>query len=112
MSGSQDVDRPMFLLDGREELGADYDKFADVLYLWRGDAPRAAVSLTSVEGHLVRIDAETGELAGFTIFGWEGELNRQGPIRITVPALSVDDDDDEPRRRQESRTHELELVPA
>jgi hypothetical protein len=107
MSDSQDVDRFIFLLDGEEKLGADYDAFADVLYLWRGEAPQNAISLTAIEGHLVRIHPESGDLVGFTIFGWEGELRHQGPIKVTVPVIGRDDDGpvaDEPR------THELELV--
>jgi len=31
MSGSPAADRYIFLLDGKERLGADFDEFADVL---------------------------------------------------------------------------------
>lgn len=109
MSDSQGIDGYTFLLDGKEKLGADYDAYADVLYLWRSDAPVNAISLTAIEGHLVRVHPESGQLVGFTIFGWEGELRRQGPIKVTVPVIGRDDDghiDEEPT------THNLELVPA
>ncbi len=108
MSDSQGTDF-IFLLDGEERLGADYDEFADVLYLWRGEEPTQAISLTSMEGHLVRLDPETGDLVGFTIFGWEGELKRRGPIKVTVPVIGLNDDD---QQRQEPTTHKLDLVPA
>jgi hypothetical protein len=108
MSDSQGTDF-IFLLDGEERLGADHDSFADVLYLWRDGGPTEAISLTSVEGHLVRVDPGTGEIVGFTIFGWEGELKCQGPIRVTVPVIGMDDDDHQP---QEPTTHNLELVHA
>jgi hypothetical protein len=109
MSGSQDVDRCEFLLDGNERLGARYDDFADVLYLWRGVESRPGISIPANEGHLVRIDPESGELVGFTIFGWEGELKGHGPIIVTVPAVALDDEAPE---AVESHTHSLELVPA
>ena len=107
MSDSQGTEF-IFLLDGKERLGADYDSFADVLYLWRGGGPTGAISLTSIEGHLVRVDPETGDIVGFTIFGWEGELNQQGPIRVTVPVIGLDDD----HQPHEPTTHNLELITA
>lgn len=110
MSASPSADSYIFLLDGKEQLGADFDEFADVLYLCRGDEPVPAISLTSNEGHLVRINDETGEIVGFTIFGWDGELNR-GTIQVTVPVIarSHDEDEDDDRATQ-PQTHELELV--
>ena len=68
----------IFVLDGKERLSAIHDKLGDVLYLWRGEKARPAVSIESQEGHLARIDPDTGELVGFTIFGWDGELRERG----------------------------------
>ncbi len=73
-----------------EPLGAEYDEQADILYLWRGD-PTGDLLLTTAEGHLVRIDPETAEIVGFTIFDfcsrWQAEDFRPiGRSRSTSPA--------------------------
>jgi uncharacterized protein YuzE len=95
-----------FVLDGEENLGFDYDDEADVLYLWRGSEPREAVGLTTAEGHVIRLDEDTGEIVGFTIFNWLGMWARQGTLRIDIPDL-------EATQGSLARSrHELELVPA
>ena len=71
-----------FRLDGAEPLGFDYDDEADVLYLWRGDEPREAVGLTTPESHVARLDEETGEIVGFTIFNWLAEWEKRPYRRI------------------------------
>lgn len=76
-----------FLLDDKEQLSAIHDERGDVLYLWRGERARAAVCVESQEGHLVRIDPDTGELVGFTIFGWDGHLRGHGEFTVTVSAV-------------------------
>lgn len=96
-----------FRLDGEELLGADYDDEADVLYLWRGDAPREAVGLTTPDGNVVRLDEETGEVVGFTIFNWLGLwTDVGGAIVFEVPDLEA------ARGSLAHGHHELELVPA
>ena len=73
-------------------LENDYDEQADILDLWIGNVARAAISVTRKEGHLVRLDPDTHELVGFTLFDfcrrWQpddpgGEID----ITITTPSL-------------------------
>jgi uncharacterized protein YuzE len=94
----------MFVLDGHERLGSEFDAEADVLYLWRGDAPVEAMSVTSNEGHLVRVDIATGEIVGFTIFGRDATFE-SGSIDVTVPAIGSAQDP-----AGIVRKHELALV--
>jgi hypothetical protein len=96
-----------FRLDGDEPLGFEYDDEADFLYLWRGAAPREAIGLTTPEGHVVRLDEESGELVGFTIFNWLRVWADQGtPLELDVPDLEA------AQGTLASSRHELELVPA
>ena len=83
-------DELKYLMDGEEALGASFDEAADILYLWRGDGPRHAISLTSSEGHLVRLDPETAEIVGFTIFDFCARWQEEGHtvIPINVPAFA------------------------
>lgn len=82
-----------FTLDG-EPLGCSYDEQADILYLWRGKKAKPAVSLTSVEGHLIRIDDATGEIVGFTVFDFSRACQPEGPpLLFTVPTVNTGDDD-------------------
>jgi len=88
-------------------LGFSYDDTADVLYLWRGDAPRPAISLTTDEGIVVRFDEDSGELVGFTILNWLQVWALRGtPLEIEVPDLEV------AAGSLAGERHELELVPA
>ena len=96
-----------FRLDGAELLGHSYNDEADVLYLWRGVAPREAIGLTTPEGHVIRIDEATGEIVGFTIFNWGSVWSRTGrPLEIDVPSL------DAAERTIAASRHELTLVAA
>jgi Protein of unknown function (DUF2283) len=92
-----------FLLNGEESLGAHYDKEADVLYLWRGEAPREAVALETPGGHLLRLDTETYELVGVTIFDWYRKWRRHGHIQIHAPVVET-----EGRLRSEGRDYSVE----
>jgi hypothetical protein len=88
--------------EGREILNASYDADADVLYLWRGDEPRDAVSFTTDEGPVIRIDADTGELVGFTILDWTRHWHALGRIQFHVPAFGESqaaEQDEEPETR-------------
>ena len=97
----------LFRLDGAEPLGHTYDDEADVLYLWRGEAPREALGLTTSEGHVVRVDETSGEIVGFTIFNWGSVWSRTGrPLEIDVPSL------DAAERTIAACRHELTLVAA
>jgi uncharacterized protein YuzE len=96
-----------FILDGDEPLGFDYDDDADVLYLWRGEGPREAIGLTTPDGHVVRLDEETGEIVGFTIFNFFGVWAQKGmSLKIEIPDLEA------AQGSLSGSRHELELVPA
>ena len=60
-----------------------YDVDADVLYLSIGK-PREALTWESPEGHLVRLDPETGELAGVTILHASHKLGAGGTV-VSIP---------------------------
>ena len=107
MSDSSPTADSIFRLDGDELLGHSYDEEADVLYLWRGAAPRTAVGLTTPAGHVVRVDEASGEIVGFTIFNWRSEWARDGqPLEIDVPSLEA------PAGTIAASRHELVLVAA
>lgn len=96
-----------YLLDGQERLKASYDEVADVLYVWRGDEPREAIALTSEEGHLIRLDPDTNEVVGFTIFDFHRRWQQPDPettLTVTVPSLGFRGEATLPQRH--------ELVPA
>jgi uncharacterized protein YuzE len=84
-------DRLAYLLDGKEQLSASYDEQADILYLWRGDAPREAVTLNSEEGYLVRLDPDTYKVVGFTIFDfcrrWQEDDHQATRLTVTIPSF-------------------------
>ena len=100
-------DNPHYLLNGKEELGADYDEQADILYLWRGEGPRDAVSLTSNEGHLVRLDPDSAEIVGFTIFDFSARWQDEGHtvIPINIPGYDLG------RGVERTAPRSLELTP-
>jgi hypothetical protein len=79
-----------FSLDTGEALKGSYDEQADILYLWLGKKPREAISVTSNEGHLVRLDPESYEVVGFTIFDfcrrWQDD-DPGGQFPVTLPSL-------------------------
>jgi uncharacterized protein YuzE len=79
-----------YLLDGVEPLASSYDEQADVLYLSRGE-PQAGVTLVSEEGHLCRLDPQSYEIVGFTIFDFSRRWQEDAPLTITVPSLGFRD---------------------
>lgn len=88
-----------FFLDETEELGADYDVEADVLYLWRGDAPTEGIGLTTDDGPIVRFDPETGEVVGITIPDWgvRWRAKKRIELRLKIPPHGLSErEEDEP----------------
>lgn len=79
-----------FLLNGHEELACSYDSDADVLYLWRGERARPAVSVSTSDGHLVRLDIETYDFVGVTIFEWRQKWAPLGRIELRTPDIQED----------------------
>jgi hypothetical protein len=88
-------DYQTFLLNGVERLGVDYDERADVLYLWRGDAPRKAICVDSTEGFLVRFAFDSDEIVGFTILDfcrrWQADDQETPTLTVTLPSLGLRD---------------------
>ena len=89
-----------------ESLSSSYDEQADILYLWLGAAPREAFSVTSDEGHLVRLDPTTYEVVGFTIFDfrrrWQAD-DPDGDVKVSLPSFGEDEG-------EVTAARELELV--
>jgi uncharacterized protein YuzE len=82
----------VLVLETRVELQCEYDAEADTLYAWTGDKPRAAITYETDEGHLIRLDPDTKEFVGVTIFDfraswqdkpicldWEVEVEQRQP---------------------------------
>ena len=89
MSESRFAGRSYFLEgpDGREPLRASYDELADVLYLWRGKKPVEAITFPTDDGPLVRVNPETGELVGITLFDWNVCWSECERIALDIPAV-------------------------
>ena len=69
-------------LESRIELACEYDAENDVLHAWVGDKPRPAISNESIiyesdDGHLIRLDPETKEFVGVTIFDFQARWAEQ-----------------------------------
>jgi hypothetical protein len=60
------------------KLNYEYDQDDDTLYAWVGESPGEAITYETDEGHLVRLDPETREFVGVTIFDyhakWDAEI--------------------------------------
>jgi len=83
-------------LDGRP-LSSEYDQEADILYLWVGREPQEAISVTSNEGHLVRLDPETYDVVGLTVFEASEVLNQPGTeFVVSLPSLGEEGEITEP----------------
>lgn len=111
MSVSHHPDNLRFRLESGtsvSDLSSDYDEQADILYLWLGDKPREAFSLSSREGHLVRIDPRTNEIVGFTIFDfhriWQDDDVTE--LNVTPPDFRHDQDS------EVTHSEPMRLVPA
>lgn len=61
-----------------------YDAEGDVLYLSRGEPAPAKMTLPSLEGHAVRLDA-TDAIIGITVVGAKWWTERDGRITVTIP---------------------------
>ena len=74
---------------GRELLGATYDDDADVLYLWRGEAPVEAIGFPMDDGPIVRVDPKNGELVGVTLLDFSVSWSERDRIEFDVPRLGL-----------------------
>ena len=63
-----------------------YDREGDVLYMGRNEGQAAADTLSTPEGHAVRLD-ESGEVVGITVVNAKWLVERDGKISLTVPSL-------------------------
>jgi Protein of unknown function (DUF2283) len=89
--------------EGSEPLGADYDEKADVLYLWRGDAPVEAISVPTDDGPIVRVDPTTGELVGVTLLDFRACWSTKTRIELHLPAVGRSEGDVPAAAREERR---------
>lgn len=71
----------LMLEENRLALNCEYDADEDILYAWVGHAPREAITYETDQGHLVRLDPDTKEFVGVTIFEWEARWQGQ-PIQL------------------------------
>ena len=66
------------VLRSQTELNYEYDQDDDTLYAWVGESPSEAITYETDEGHLVRLNPETREFVGVTIFDyhakWDAEI--------------------------------------
>jgi hypothetical protein len=80
------------VLESQIALNYEYDEDDDTLYAWAGERPSEAITYETADGHLVRLDPETKEFVGVTIFEfrarwgdqdisleWETEVERAIP---------------------------------
>ena len=75
-------------LGGVEMTVSRYDERGDVLYLHALRRARAADSVETPEGHLLRYD-EHGRLIGATLIGAKAIMARDGTITVTVPRVDA-----------------------
>lgn len=66
------------VLESQIELNCEYDEDDDTLYAWVGEKPREAITYETEQGHLVRLDPETKEFVGVTIFDFHGRWANDG----------------------------------
>jgi hypothetical protein len=73
--------------EGSEDLGASYDEHADVLYLWRGTKSAEAISMSTTDGIIVRVDPKTGTLIGVTLLDFRACWSEKTRIELRLPAF-------------------------
>ena len=66
------------VLEHQVKLSCEYDEDDDTLYAWIGEKPREAITYETKDGHLVRLDPETKEFVGVTIFDFEAKWSDEG----------------------------------
>jgi hypothetical protein len=106
LSGSPFEGRSFFLETpglGREPLAASYDDDADVLYLWRGQAPVEAISFPMDDGPIVRVHPETGELVGVTLLDFSACWSNRERIDLDVPPVGASEPEAPETRANEHR---------
>jgi uncharacterized protein YuzE len=68
-----------------DQLTVSYDKSADVLYITEGK-PREAIGEMMNDGIIVRRDAKTKKIFGFTIVDFTDHFSGNKPQRIPLKA--------------------------
>lgn len=99
------------VLENSLELNLEYDEEDDVLYAWVGEKPTAAITYETDEGHLVRLDPESKEFVGVTIYDYRAKWDDL-PISI---AWEVDVEEAVPwiskiARKRKSRVSEHRVL--
>lgn len=78
------------VLESSLDLTFEYDAEDDTLYAWVGEKPRPAITYETDDGHLVRLDPDSKEFVGVTIFDfesrWSGrEISLSWEVEIEQP---------------------------
>ena len=80
------------VLETQVTLNCEYDEEDDTLYAWVGDKPVPALTYETEQGHLVRLDPDTKEFVGVTIFDFQAkwadtaiELEWETEVEQSVP---------------------------
>lgn len=71
------------VLESQITLTCEYDAEDDTLYAWVGDGPQPAITFETDEGHLIRLDPETKEFIGVTIFDFQERWSTE-PIQVAL----------------------------
>ncbi len=66
----------------------DYDAEGDVLYMSIGEPQPAADTIETPEGHAIRFD-DAHEVIGVTIINAKWWLEKDGDIKVTLPATAA-----------------------
>lgn len=70
-------------MDKAQTLNCHYDKKEDILYVTLGDS-NSALCIEQGDGFLVRIDPESGEVVGFTVF----DFSQRAAERVAIPVYA------------------------
>ena len=65
-----------------------YDEKADVLYVWWAK-PEEVICVEPDEGIVLRLDANSDKLVGYTIIGFRRRFSKKSPTdKLTLPLVS------------------------
>lgn len=65
------------VLKSQITLNYEYDEDDDTLYAWVGQSPSEAITYETDEGYLIRLDPETREFVGVTIFDYHAKQDEE-----------------------------------
>lgn len=75
-------------MDKDHFIKTHYDEKADVLYVWWAK-PKEVICVEPDEGIVLRLDANTDKLVGYTIIGFRRRFSKKSPTdKLTLPLVS------------------------